>query len=255
MADLRRNRAKHKLQEGGLVTVLSGNMSPDMIEFLGQFGFDAVWLEAEHGPIDFADISHLTMACDLWDMTSIVRVNLNLPGVIYRTLDVGAQGVVVPHVNTAEEARAVVEASKFAPIGSRGSGLGRQSIGVESFITKANDETMVIVVLEDIIAINNLSEILKTDHVDVFMIGPGDLSQTMGHPGQVDHPEVAATVYKAIDQITSAGKVAGTVVNDNNVEDFIRRGVRFLYTGWSSWVAAGSRSFLNKVASVPRTTG
>ncbi|MGH2541409.1 MAG: aldolase/citrate lyase family protein, partial [Ardenticatenaceae bacterium] len=120
MAELRDNRAKRKLQRGDIVTAVSGLNTPDQIDFMGQFGFDAAWIETEHGPIDFADIPDMTRACDLWGMTSIARVNLNLPGVIYRTLDVGAQGIVVPHVNTAEEAREVVKASKFAPLGERG---------------------------------------------------------------------------------------------------------------------------------------
>lgn len=256
MAELRKNTAKHKLQEGGLVTVASGLMSPDMVEFLGQFGFDAVWLEAEHGPIDFGDISNLTRASDLWNMTSIVRVNLNLPGVIYRTLDVGAQAVVVPHINTANEAQEVVQAVKFPPIGSRGSpgGLARQAIGVDRFPAKANDETMAMVLLEDIVAFDNLSEILAVDHIDVYFIGPGDLSLSMGHIGQPNHPEVVATVNHAIKQITSAGKVAGTVANEDNVEDLIQRGVRVLYSGWNAWVAAGANSYLNKVASASNAT-
>ena len=76
--------------------------------------FDGIWLEAEHGGIDFADISDLTRACDLWDKTSITRVHQNEAGVIYRTLDRGSQSICVPHVNTAEEARNVVDAAKFA---------------------------------------------------------------------------------------------------------------------------------------------
>ena len=116
MARIRKNTAK--LERGEVVTVVSGQDSPNMIDFVGPLGFDAYWIEGEHGPNDFADVPDLTRACDLWGMTSLVRVNLNLPGVIYRTLDVG--GIVVPHVNTAEEARAVVDAAKFAPIGARG---------------------------------------------------------------------------------------------------------------------------------------
>ena len=77
-----------------------------MIENLGALGFDGAWIETEHGPFDYKDLPDLTRACDLWGMTSVVRIALNLPGVIYRTLDVGAQGIVVPHVDTAEQARA-----------------------------------------------------------------------------------------------------------------------------------------------------
>ena len=248
MAELRENRVKHKLQRGEVVTIISGYNTPDMIDFFGPMGFDGVWIEGEHGPVDFADVPDLTRAADLWGMTSVVRVNLNTPGVIYRTLDGGAQGVVVPHVNTAEEARAVVEAAKFAPIGARGMFTSRQGHGVDSYFAKANDETLVVVLLEDVAAIDNLSQILEIDHIDVFYVAPGDLAQTMGYLGQPAHPQVVATVYKAIGQITAAGRVAGALVNDANVEEYIDSGARFLSTGWSPWVVAGARGYLEKVA-------
>ena len=247
MAQLRENRAKHKLERGEVVTVVSGNNTADMIESLGELGFDGAWIEAEHGPIDFADIPDLTRACDLWGMTSIVRVNLHMPGVIYRTLDVGAQGIVVPHVNTADEARAVVDAAKFAPLGSRGHYTSRQGLGVPDYVNRANDETLVVVLIEDIVAVNNLTEILKVDHIDIFFLAPGDLSQSMGYLGQMNHPDVQATVDKAIQQITSAGRVAGSLASDATVEDVVRKGSRFLLTQWSPWVADGARGFLSKV--------
>ena len=250
MARLRENRAKHKLERGEIGSVIEAPYSADMIDYFGQFGFDGVWLESEHGPVDFADISDLTRVCDLWGMTSLVRVNLHLPGVIYRTLDQGAQGVIVPHVNTVEEARAVVNAAKFAPIGARGMFPSRQSYGVEDYFERANDETMIVVLIEDIVAINNLSEILKVDHIDVFFVAPGDLGQSMGYLGQMSHPEVLATVDKAIEQITGAGRVAGTLVNDTTVEGYIEKGVRFFAPEWPEWFASGARGYLDRVAAV-----
>ena len=252
MVQPRENRAKRKLQLGEIVTAVSGYNTADIIDFLGQFGFDAVWIEGEHGPIDFADIPDMTRASDLWGMTSVVRVNLNIPGVIYRTLDVGAQGIVVPHVNTAREARAVVEAAKFSPIGSRGMFGSRQGYGVEDYVSRANDETVVIVLIEDIVAVNNLPEILAVDHIDVFYVAPGDLAQSMGHLGQVGHPEVLATVDRAIEQIVGAGRTAGALVSDATVEEYISKGVRFVYTGWPAWVAAGARGYLEKVAAASK---
>ena len=248
MAQIRENPAKLKLQQGEVVTVVSGHDSANMIDYLGQFGFDAFWIEGEHGPNDFADIPDMTRACDLWGMTSLVRVNLNVPGVIYRTLDVGAQGIVVPHVNTAQEARAVVDAAKFAPIGSRGIYPGRQGHGVEDYLSTANDHTMVVVLIEDIVAVNNLSEILTVDNIDVYVIAPGDLAQSMGHLGQASHPEVAAVVDRSIAQTVAAGRVAGALVNDGNVADYIGKGAKFLLTGWPAWVSSGAKSYLEKVA-------
>ena len=249
MAQLRENKVKHKLQRGEVATVVSGHLSANLIDFLGPSGFDGVWIEGEHGPIDFADIPDMTRACDLWEMTSLVRVNLNLPGVIYRTLDVGAQGVVIPHVNTAEEARAVVDAAKFAPVGSRGSFTNRQGYGVSDYFTRANDETLLVVLIEDIVAVNNLAEITSVDHIDVFFVAPGDLAQTMGHPGQPTHPEVLDTIDRTIKEITGAGRIAGALVSDATVESYIQKGAKFIFTAWPPWAASGAENFLAKVAS------
>ena len=252
MAELRENRAKHRLQRGEVVTVISGHNSPDMIDFLGPLGFEAAWIEGEHGPVDFADIPDMTRACDLWGTSSVVRVNLNVAGVIYRTLDVGAQGIVVPHVNTADDARAVVDAAKFHPLGNRGNFTSRQGYGVSDYAAKANDETLLVVLIEDVVAIENLDDILTVNHIDVFFVAPGDLAQTMGYLGQAAHPEVVATVDSAIKRIVNAGRVAGTVVSDATVEHFISVGARFLLTGWPAWVTAGAQSYLHKVATASR---
>ena len=254
MGGLRENRIKHKLQRGEIATVIEAPYSADMIDFMGPFGFDGVWLESEHGPVDYADISDLTRACDLWGMTSMIRLNLNMPGVIYRALDRGAQGIIMPHVNTADEARAVVDAVKFAPVGRRGIFMGRQSYGVDDYFAKANDETLIMILIEDIIAINNLPEILKVDNIDIYFVAPGDLSQTMGHRGQMDHPEVQVVVDRAIQQIVDADKVAGSLVDDSNVEALIEKGLRFLAPDWPEWIIGGSRNFLNTVATASRNS-
>ena len=107
---------------------------------------------------------------------------------------------------------------------------------------------MVVVLLEEIEALRNLDEILKVDFIDVFFIAPSDLSQTMGHIGNPGHPEVQEAINMSLDKIVSSGRVAGTLVNDDNVERYIDRGVKFVMTSWNAWVEKGSRSFLDKIA-------
>ncbi|MBM3948673.1 MAG: aldolase [SAR202 cluster bacterium] len=248
MAELRKNRAKHKLAAGGTVSVPLGPMSPDLVEYMCQLDFDAIWFEGEHGPVDFVHIPDLTRACDLWGKTSIVRVNQNNYGLIYRTFDCGAMGVAVPHINTGDEAREVVKAAKFAPVGLRGSFTNRQGIGVKDYFLKANDETMVVILIEDIIAVENLDEILKVDDIDVFFVAPGDLAQTMGYPGRYDHPKVTATVERTIEKIVRSGRAAGTMVSDATVEKYAKLGVRFLSVAWTPWLMAGGQAYLDKVA-------
>lgn len=191
MPELRNNRAKRKLKNGEVVTMLMGGPHPpDMIDLMGQFGFDSVLIEGEHGPVDYGHVPDLTRACDLWGMTSVVRIGANRPEMIYRTFDLGAQGIMVPHINTREEALAVVDACKFAPVGNRGMGAGRQAFGVTDYFRKANDETLVTVLIEDIAAMDQLDALTSVDHIDVFYVAPGDLAQSMGLIGETTSPKI-----------------------------------------------------------------
>ena len=210
MVKIRKNKVKEKLAGGEIATIVMGDLNSDLIDAFGPLGFDGAWIEGEHGPVDFREIPDMTRACDLWGMTSVARVNTSEPGVIYRTLDVGSQGIVVPHVNSSSEAKAVVEASKFYPLGERGSFTSRQGYGVDDYFSTANDHTLVVVLIEDIIAVENLSEIVQVDDIDVFFVAPGDLAQTMGRPGGASDSSVINVVTDAVRIITESGRVAGT---------------------------------------------
>lgn len=234
---------KRRLREGKAVTAVSGLHSADMIDFLGQFGFDAIWIECEHGPVSWEQIGDMSRACDLWNMASIVRVPTNEPWVITRTFDRGASGICVPHVSTKAEALRVVESAKFGPIGLRGMYSGRRSYGVADYFAAANEETFVIVLVEEAEAIENLAEILTVDHIDVFFVAPSDLAQTMGYTGQPNHPAVREVVDRAIQQIVAAGRTAGALVADETVEHYWQLGARFFLTGWQAWVARGAREY------------
>jgi 4-hydroxy-2-oxoheptanedioate aldolase len=248
---MRENRAKQKLLAGQIVTVTSGHQSSDMIDFLGPLGFDAMWLETEHGPVSWEQIGDMSRACDLWGMSPIVRVNANEPWLITRTLDRGATGIVVPHVSAKAEADKAMQSAKYAPLGYRGMFGGRRSFGVADYFQKANDETIVVVLIEEIEAVQNLADILTVDHIDVFFVAPSDLAQTMGHIGNPTHPAVQKVIDDAIGRIIKAGRIAGTLVNDENVERYLDLGVRFVMTGWPGWVAKGATAFLKQVAANP----
>jgi len=252
MAEFRINPAKKKLAEGGVVTLVMGDYSPDMCEFLGSLGFDAVMGEMEHFTTSWQDIANMSRACDLWGMMSMVRINRNDSALITRTLDCGANGIMVPHVDTAEQARAVVTSAKYGPDGVRGQFGGRRSFGVSDYHQQANENVMVTVLLEDIVAINNLKEILTVDGIDVFFVVPGDLAQSMGFTGQTGHPEVRAVIDRAIAEIVGAGRTAGALVNDDTVEETIAKGVRMVSVSWTNWLSAGARTFLSKLGAPAR---
>ena len=244
---MRENRVKRQLQAGQTAIAVSGHHNADMIDFLGQFGFDGVWLEGEHGPVDWDAIGDMSRACDLWGMASVTRVNNNDPGTIMRALDRGTMGIVVPHVNTREAAEQAMKSAKYAPVGYRGMFGGRQSFGVPDYFRHANDQTLIVVLIEEIEAVNNLAEILAVDNIDVFFVAPADLAQTMGHIGNHTHPDVQATIDKALAQIIAAGRTAGTLATDDNIERYRDAGVRFFLTGWTNWVSQGAKAFLQRV--------
>ncbi len=249
---IRPNRVKQKLAAGGIATILSGTNDPDLIDQIGPLGPDGIWLEGEHGPVDYADLGNLTRACDLWGMTSVVRVMDNDYATIYRTLDRGAQGIVVPHVNSRAEAEAVVEAAKFSPLGKRGMFTSRQGFGVGDYLQQANDQSLLIVLIEDIVAIHQLDDILNVDQIDIFFVAPNDLATSMGHIGKMDDPEVQQTIDAALKQIVKAGRTAGMLVNAGNVERYTRMGVRALMTSFFPWVQAGLKELTERATAGAR---
>ena len=250
--DIRPNRVKQRLAAGQVATILAGTNDPDLIDQLGPLGADGIWLEGEHGGVDYADLGNLTRAADLWGMTPIVRVMDNDYATIYRTLDRGAQGIVVPHVNTRAEAEAVVQAAKFAPLGKRGMFTSRQGFGVGDYLKTANDQSLLTVLLEDIAAMPHLDAILKVDHIDVFFVAPSDLATSMGHIGDLGHPEVQKTIDGAIAKIVQAGRTAGTLVTLDNAERYARMGVRCMMASFFPWIQAGARQLMDRAAAGAR---
>ena len=248
MAEYRVNPAKQKLEAGGVVTVVMGDYSAEMCEFLGSLGFDAVMGEMEHFTTSWQDLNNMSRACDLWGMMSMVRINHLDPALITRALDCGANGIMVPQIKTADEARLVARASKYGPEGNRGSfGGNRRALGVSDYHRLANENVVTSILLEDVVAIQNLPEILEVDGIDVFWVVPGDLAQSLGYTGQTNHPEVRAVMDKAIADIVKAGRRAGTLVNDDTIEDAIAKGVSMVSVSWTNWLAAGAQGFLSKV--------
>lgn len=249
MRQLRENRIKRKLERGEVVSVVEGMHTAEIVDFLGPMGFDGVWVETEHGAIDFREIQNITRSCDLWGMTSLIRVNRVDYGLIYRSLDQGAQGVIVPHVDTAEQAREVVRASRYGPIGARGMYESRQAYGIgsEEYFKQANQETLVVVMIEDILAVENLPEILAVDHIDVFFVAPSDLAQSMGLVGQIDHPKVKQTISDAVSRIAESGRTAGAIAWASTAEEVVEAGARFLMTSWLAYLTEGSKTYLDAV--------
>ncbi|MEC7838370.1 MAG: aldolase/citrate lyase family protein [Chloroflexota bacterium] len=241
--EIRKNRIKQRLKDGKHVIAIENLNDPDLVEQFAPNDPHCFWFEGEHSIVNPQNIGDLTRAADLINATSIVRVPRPEYQLIYHALDLGAQGVSVPHVKNKQDAELVVNASKFSPLGQRGMFTSRQGIGVEDYFKKANEETFVLVFIEDLIAIENLDEILEVDNIDVFFVGPGDLSQELGHIGEQNHPKVDKVVQETINRITKKGRVAGTVANINSYEWAMQTGARFFLSGALDWIGKGFNEF------------
>ena len=251
---MKKNQIKEKLAAGKPVYgAMIQFPDADLTEMLGYAGFDWILIDAEHGSINENDCAAMVRACELANTTSIVRPASQHPETLLRFLDRGAQGVQVPHVNTAAEARAVVEAVKYYPLGKRGVTSSTRSAGygfresIPDYIKFSNEETLVCVMIEEPEAVRNLPEILKVDGVDVFFVGAGDLSQAMGFPGNKNTPEVQAVVREAIDKIVGAGKVAGLSCDDDQMKQFVDLGVQYFHTSVTTLMKSAARRFWSQL--------
>jgi 4-hydroxy-2-oxoheptanedioate aldolase len=209
---------KRKLAGGGVVlgTFITLNC-PDLVEIAGLAGFDYCIIDTEHGPGNPESIQHMLRAAELRGMAPIVRVTDTTATTILRTLDVGAAGIQVPQVNSPETAEYVVRSAKYFPRGDRGACLTRSSRygfvpGVAEYFEEANRETLVIVHCENRQGLECLDGIAAVDGVDVIFVGPYDLSQSFGIPGQIYHPVMVDAVASALAAAKRAGKPAGIFV-------------------------------------------
>lgn len=244
------SRLRDKLAAGRPATVIAPfASSAGLVELLGHQGFDGVFLDIEHGPAGWEAVEHMTRAAEVAGYSAVVRVQSNDADTITRALDRGASGVVVPHVNTRAAAEAAVQHAKYSPLGHRGWSGWRSALGVDSndYARVANEQTLVVVILEEVEALDNLDEILKVDHVDVFFVAPGDLAQSMGLPGQMAHPQVLSTVDDALRRIRAAGRVSGTLTTPALLDRHLDLGVLFLYVGLASLLSPAVAEFNKRV--------
>ncbi len=224
---------KSKLERGFVFGPFSKTSDPAFVEVMGHGRFDFAVLDLEHGPTSVLHLQNLVRAAELSGLFPIARVKENNLSLIGEVLDIGVGGIQVPQITSAEAACQVVQAAKFSPAGRRGvcrfvraadySAMDRFAYFQES------NETVVILQLEGREALENLEGILGVAGVDIIFIGPYDLSQSLGVPGQVGHPLVTDTMKGIVEQCVRRRITVGTFID--TVEDARRwrdRGVRYL---------------------------
>jgi 4-hydroxy-2-oxoheptanedioate aldolase len=244
------NTLKQRLGAGQPATVIAPfASSAGLVELLGHLGFDGVFIDCEHGPAGWEDVEHMARAAEVAGYSSVMRVERNDAATITRALDRGVGGVQIPHVNTAAEAQAAVQHAKYAPLGHRGWSGWRAAFGEDplEFARRANAQTLVAVMLEEVEALDNLDEILRIDHVDVFFVAPGDLAQSMGFAGQMNHPQVNAAVEDALRRIRAAGRTSGTLTTPALLDRHLELGAQFLYVGLAALFSPAASEFVRRV--------
>lgn len=205
-----------------------------VIEIMGSAGFEWLTIDIEHAAISIETVMNLIGHIQGNGMQALVRVSKNEEVIIKRVLDAGADGVIVPMIKNKEDAQEAVNYVKYPPVGKRGVGLNRaQKYGTafKSYQQWVKDEVVIIPQIEHMEAVNNLEEILNTEGIDGIIVGPYDLSASMGHPGEYDREDVKEALKK-IDAITKGLKkpLGFHVVDSNymNVQEKIDKGYTFL---------------------------
>lgn len=234
MPDNNRKNIKDRLKKGdtifGTWNIIA---SPSLVEAIGYSGLDFVVIDAEHGPVNMETAENLIRAAEVTGMAPIIRVPHNEPHLILRALDIGAHGVQVPHISTRKEAESAVESSKYHPVGKRGlspfTRAGKYGTEMEGHTTRSNENTMVIVNIEGTAGVKNLIEITDVPGIDVIFIGPYDLSQSLGMPGQVTASEVIDLINSSAKIAKEKGLVCGSFAKDlGYLEILIECGIRYI---------------------------
>lgn len=222
-------------------------------EFVGYQGFDFLVIDAEHGTISPDQCEGMVRAAELRGVTPLARVTTNQPHIILRFMDTGLQGVHVPWVNSAAEAKSAVQSVKYHPHGVRGLAGVRaadfgQTMTMGEYVQKANAESLVVIQVETEQAVDQIEDYLAVDQIDVLFIGPTDLSHSLGVPGQKDHPKVQAAIDKVVQAVSKTDIALGTFVgNAQGALEFQERGFRYIATGLEGLLKPACKDYLEKV--------
>ena len=236
---MHKNRAKSILKQGGTIlgTSVTDYVATEVVPTIKAAGLDFFFLDAEHATASYRDIQNLARTAKAMDITPIVRVTQTEGHLISRTLDCGAMGIVAPRVHSVKQAQSVVDNMKFPPMGTRGYGL-RSIIhdydfaGAEAEMESSNEETMVVLQMESKQCVEAIYDITAIPGVDATMVGPFDLSVSLGIPGDFENPIFWAAFDRMVDACIKNGVAPGVHMGNTTM---LRRaqehGARYLVVG------------------------
>ena len=250
------NRTKAKLAAGEPVFgCFLRWREPALAEIVAMQGWDFVIFDGEHGTLQPSEVEDLCRAVELRGATPIARVTTIQPHIILRFLDTGIHGVHVPWVNTAEGVEQAVQSVKYGPRGQRGLAGSRASDwghyeSLAEYTARANRETMLIVHIETLEAVNAIEEYVAIDGVDVLFIGPTDLSHSLGHPGDTSHPDVVAAMDRVAEVVVPSAKTLGIYAGTADVAaKWLDKGARYFATSPEGFMKTGMKAYLDHVRS------
>ncbi len=246
------NTTKAKLAAGETVLgCFVKYADPSFAEYVAMQGWDFLLWDAEHGTLEPRDVEGLCLAAERRGVTPLTRVTTNEPHIILRFMDAGSHGAQVPWVNTVEGVEQAVQAVKYWPRGNRGlAGTRAAEWGLTeplgAYTERANRETMVIIHIETAQAADAVDEYVAVDDVDVLFIGPTDLSHSLGHPGEIDHPEVVAAMDRVVAAVVPSEKALGIYAGSvESAATWIGKGARYIATGAEGFMQRGMQGYLS----------
>jgi 4-hydroxy-2-oxoheptanedioate aldolase len=216
-------------------------------------GWDFMVFDGEHGTLGPREVEDLCRAVEPHGVSPLVRATTNQAPIILRYMDAGAHGVHVPWVNTPAGVEEAVQAVKYAPRGVRGLAGTRASRwglteGLGAYTERANRETLVVIHIETAEAVDAIADYVAIDGVDVLFLGPTDLSQSLGHPGETSHPDVVAAMERVVEAVVPSRKVLGIYAGSAAMtREWLDRGARYFTTGIEPLLKDATRAHLANV--------
>lgn len=234
---MRRSKILEKIGRGEVVSIVNTSFTTSfrVVEMAARMGYDGVWIDMEHRDFTYHDAAVMTLAARAGDMDAVVRIRKDSYADYFRPLEDGAAGIMVPHIKTRPEAEFAVYNAKYHPVGRR----GMDGVGADTYyglsgndLQAANRENFILVQMEDFEGIEIVEEVLAVDGIGGILVGPADLSQSYGAPGQLFHERVLAAMERVGKACAEAGKWWGAPgVNDDHMRWLIDRGAQFICVG------------------------
>lgn len=235
--NMRPSRILKKLRSGETVCTFKLNTeSPRIAELAAMSGFDGLWLCNEHTGNNWQTVEHMIRAAKIYDVDTVVRVSRGSYSDYIRPLEIDATGIMVPHIMSAQDARDLVQMTRFHPFGRRALDSGNQdgsycNVPLLDYLRDANEQRFIIGQIEDPEAVDELDAIAAVPGIDILLFGPGDFSHALGVPGDFKHPKLVDARKRMVAACREHGKFAATVGTLDNLAELLEMGFQYVNIG------------------------